>query len=298
MFDSRPTDSWSMFPTRLRRLLLWRWARVFLGLFVALNLLDVLRVRRNLVASQLASNISPARTRHERIFIASTHWNNENILRSHWNQAILNLAEYFGPDNIYVSVYESGSWDDSKGALRELDQSLDALNVRRSIVLDPTTHSDEIEKAPAQSGWIDTPRGKRELRRIPYLAQLRNRSLRPLEDLALTGLKYDKILFLNDVVFTVRSSGLVETCLQFTDLEFQLNDVVSLLNTNNGNYAAACALDFSKPPQYYDTFALRDSEGREPVMQTWPYFAARASRHAIKSASPTPVASCWNGMGE
>jgi len=75
------------------------------------------------------------------------------------------------------------------------------------------------------------------------------------------------------------------------------NDVLKLLNTNDGIYAAACSLDFSKPPLYYDTFALRDSEGHEHVMQTWPFFRSAQSREALKRFSPVPVASCWNGMG-
>src|SRR5271170_4688067 len=46
----------------------------------------------------------------------------------------------------------------------------------------------------------------------------------------------------------------------------------------------------------YDTFALRDAEGGRVVMQTWPYFRARASRGAIKAGLPIPVKSCLNGM--
>jgi hypothetical protein len=70
-----------------------------------------------------------------------------------------------------------------------------------------------------------------------------------------------------------------------------------LLDTNRGEYAAACSIDFSKPPDFYDTFALRDSDGHEAVMQTWPYFRASASRYAAQRLLPVPVVSCWNGMG-
>lgn len=115
----------------------------------------------------------------------------------------MDLAKHVGPNNIYVSVYESGSWDDSKGALRLLDRRLEELGVQRTIVLDETTHVDELGKAPASTGWIDTVRGKKELRRIPYLSELRNRSLKPLAEMALNGVTFDKVLFLNDVVFTV-----------------------------------------------------------------------------------------------
>jgi hypothetical protein len=110
--------------------------------------------------------------------------------------------------------------------------------VAREVVLDPTTHADEIAHPPAVSGngWIRTPRGRVERRRIPYLARLR--------ELAGNGTAFDFVLFLGDVVFKAQ-------------------DVIALINTNNGDYAAARALDFIKPPRYYDTFALRASEGHE-----------------------------------
>lgn len=73
---------------------------------------------------------------------------------------------------------------------------------------------------------------------------------------------------------------------------------MNLLSTRDGNYAAACSLDFSKPPQYYDTFALRDSRGDEALMSTFPYFRASASRNAMIAGHPVPVRSCWNGMGQ
>lgn len=69
-----------------------------------------------------------------------------------------------------------------------------------------------------------------------------------------------------------------------------------MLLTREGNYAAACALDFSQPPAFYDTFALRDSEGHEALMHQWPYFRSRSTRKALKRGTPTPVTSCWNGI--
>ncbi|KAI4172466.1 MAG: hypothetical protein LQ343_003556 [Gyalolechia ehrenbergii] len=213
----------------------------------------------------------------ERIFVASIHWNNESILRSHWNDAVLRLVEHFGPENVYISIIESGSWDDSKGALRLLDGELERLGAQKTIILDQATHTDEIAQTPGNSGWIDTARGKKELRRIPYLSRLRNRSLEPLAKLAEEGTKFDRVLFLNDVVFDT-------------------HDVTTLLSTRSGDYAAACSLDFSRPPHYYDTFALRDSSGEEAVTSTYPYFRSSASRNALISGQPVPVESCWNGI--
>ncbi|KAI9864754.1 MAG: hypothetical protein M1824_004661 [Vezdaea acicularis] len=227
-------------------------------------------------AAQDTSETPPPPTT-ERIFIASTHWNNEEILRSHWNLMVVKLAEELGPGQVYVSVYESGSWDDSKGALKELKDALEQKSIGNTMVLDKTTHLDEMNKVPAPEGWIDTPKGKKELRRIPYLAKLRNLSLKPLKELAAKDIKFDKILFLNDVVFAPQ-------------------DVLRLLATRDGSYAAACALDFENPPAYYDTFALRDDHGSKAVSQVFPYFSSSTSRQAAIADQPIPVQSCWNGM--
>lgn len=237
-----------------------------------------------------------------KIFIASIHWNNEAILRSHWIPGVLGLVKHFGEKNVYVSVQESGSWDDSKGALRDLDQALEKAGVGRKIILDDTTHEDEIKRAPADSGWIQTPRGLTELRRVPYLARLRNLVIEPLQELASAGEHFDKILFINDVVFTVCTTLsphlCSSSCSNVADVFYsQTEDVQRLIETRQGKYAAACSLDFSKPPAFYDTFALRDSEGHDALMQSWPYFRSRESRDALKASEPVPVTSCWNGIG-
>ena len=192
---------------------------------------------------------------------------------------MVDLVKEIGPDKAFVSIQESGSWDDSKDALRHLDAELENIGAYRKIVLDNTTHLDEVSRPPAVSGWIRTPRNKTELRRIPYLARLRNKVREPLHSLQRSGVTFDKILFLNDIVFT-------------------RHDVQKLLSTRDGNYAAACALDFSAPPRFYDTFALRDAKGHDFLMYTWPYFRARNSRRALMRNDPVPVVSYWNGMGE
>jgi len=244
-------------------------------IFIVWNAIEVTWVRHLLLQADFTNKEPPRPS--ERIYIASLHWNSEPVLRSHWNTAIVNLAEILGPENIFVSIYESGSWDKSKDALRELDRELDRMGVQRNITLSKTTHRDELSVTPVGDGWIDTPQGNKGLRRIPYLARLRNLALRPLEDLSREGVTFNKILFVDDAAFTAK-------------------DVLTLLNTNGGTYAAACALDFSIPPRYYDTFALRDSDGHGHLMQTWPFFRSSVSRDATKSFSPVPVASCWNGM--
>jgi len=232
--------------------------------------------------SRIPHRVSPTtdHVNHGRILIASMHWNNEPILRSHWNDAVLDLVKHFGPTNVFVAVLESGSWDNSKGALRELESHLASLDVARSIVLEDTSHVDEVSRTPLtnETGWILTSRGRKELRRITYLANIRNRVMEEMHRHSnSTGTRFDKVLWLNDVVFNTE-------------------DILTLLSTNDGHYAAACSLDFSKPPVYYDTFALRDLSGSKTVSSEWPYYFSGASRSALVSGDAVPVRSCWNGM--
>ncbi|KAF2030340.1 hypothetical protein EK21DRAFT_100554 [Setomelanomma holmii] len=232
----------------------------------------------SLYAHQQAASNAPSPSKNSRrIYIAAQHWNNARILRSHWNAALYDLVQELGVGNIFVSIYESGSYDDTKDALRELDTALDGLQVKRSIMLSDISHADEITRQPTEHGWVKTPTGETELRRIPFLSSIRNHVFDPLEALTAQGEHFDTILFLNDVVFTSE-------------------DVLRLLDTHGGDYAAACSLDFSKPPAFYDTFALRDTSGHEAIMQTWPYFRSSVSRHAVERGRPVPVTSCWNGM--
>lgn len=265
--------SYSFTIRRFPRSIALRFLIFFLLLWDSLNAVSLH------INQQVASNAPSPRRNAKRIYIAAQHWNTARILRSHWNAALHALVQELGIDNVFVSIYESGSYDDTKDALRELDSALGELQVKRNIVLSDISHADEISRQPADHGWIKTPSGETELRRIPFLASIRNNIFKALEALRKQGEEFDTILFLNDVVF-------------------RTEDVLRLLDTNGGDYAAACSLDFSKPPAFYDTFALRDSTGHEAVMQTWPYFQSRVSRHAMERGLPVPVTSCWNGMGE
>ncbi|KAI4215348.1 MAG: hypothetical protein LQ351_002248 [Letrouitia transgressa] len=245
----------------------------FLAVFL-LDLLSIVSARRRHQGSAIPADL---RQQEEKIFVSSIHWNNEAILRDSWNEAVIDLVNHFGPDRIYVSIFESGSWDDTKGALRLLDNELQSLGVPHSIVLEESTHADELARTPGPTGWIETPRGKKELRRVPYLSALRNISLKPLAKLAKEGIRFQRVLFLNDVVFSTE-------------------DIVKLLATRGGDFAAVCSLDFMRPPSFYDTFALRDSNGVEPISSTFPYFRSSSSRNAMVSGNPVPVQSCWNGI--
>lgn len=270
-----------------------RYIKIFVLLGIVWTIADTHYVRRTIVREAAKR---PVTLGDERIFIASIHWNNEAVLRNHWMPALVELAKKIGRNNVFVSVHESGSWDDTKEVLRTLENELAMEGIPRKITLDETTHAELINSPPGDEGWVETPRGGEELRRIPYLASLRNVALQPLYQEQNTSLRYDKILFLNDVVFTVSLCFIHGVAIGSSDCA-QSHDVQNLMVTRGGNYAAACSLDFSNPPRFYDTFALRDSEGHEALMQEWPYFRAAESRKALKLSEAVPVSSCWNGMG-
>ena len=271
---------------------LWRGTLLLLGAVLITDFIKSLWSGSNRHQNSSVSIPTPTPS----VYIASIFWNSAYILHTSWNSAILDLAEKLGATNIYISIYESGSWDESKQRLRQPHDVLITRGIRHRIILDETSHEDDIARPPAAEGWIKPPRGKTELRRIPYFSRLRNKTLEPLAELAANGTTLDKVLFLNDVAFTVIAPRLYYQ--ETLNCGRQIRDVWTLLETNNGNYAAVCALDFSKPPNFYDTFALRDIEGHEHLMMTYSYFRSHESRSAMVSHRPVPVQSCWNGMGK
>ncbi|RYO80209.1 hypothetical protein DL766_009329 [Monosporascus sp. MC13-8B] len=218
------------------------------------------------------------------VFIVSVHRNTELIQREAWNNAVLDIVKHLGPENVHFSAVESGSQDGTKDALVDLKAALDESHVSNTVSLGMTVWEqlDEIaarppSDGPREPGWIwNKAESQYELRRIPYLSRVRNQAMAPLRQLKAEGKHFDKVLWLNDVVF---------------DTE----DIVTLLNTRNGDYAAACGMDYKSPPLYYDTFALRDDMGLKTASLHWPWFQSPSSRASALRNEPVRVTSCWNG---
>lgn len=229
-----------------------------------------------------------------------------------WSNSLLKLVQDLGPENVFVSISESGSLENTKGALLDLEGELKKLGVKHRIVtgIDHLEQYDMLRNLPPigqRQGWVYTGRpesfaGKDgwEMRRIPYLAKQRNLVMEPLYEAA-EG-EWDKVLWINDVVFKVsfaaRDVQYMTICFRArcSNVE-QTEDVINLIQTNHGSYAAACALDFPETStEYYDTFALRDSNGHKTATQKFPLFHNSASLSAVRANTAVPVKSCWNGM--
>ncbi|KAI4110425.1 MAG: hypothetical protein LQ339_001290 [Xanthoria mediterranea] len=129
------------------------------------------------------------------------------------------------------------------------------------------------------------PDGSERTKRIAYLAEVRNRALRPLQ--MREAVRYDKLLFLNDVVFDPI-------------------EAVQLLFSTNANehgrssYLAACAVDFINPFKFYDTFATRDAEGYSMGLPFFPWFSDSGKgisrSDVIQGKDAVRVKSCWGGL--
>lgn len=182
----------SRYPKLRRRLL-----QLFLAIFVIWSTADVFLVHRHFNEKQTHLDYKPLR--RQRIFIASALWNNERSLPGHWGDVIVDLANVFGSDNLFVSVHETGSSDGTKDALHKFDKKLETANIGRSIVF--------ADQPPDDKALLDL--NPADPRRISYIAGLRNKSLRPLFQLRDDGIFFDRILFLSDVFFTVSSARLL-----------------------------------------------------------------------------------------
>lgn len=218
------------------------------------------------------------------VYIVSVHRNTEVIQRSAWNEAVLALVDYLGAENVHFSAVESGSQEGTKDALMELKAGLDLRGATNDISLGMTVWEqlDEIDARPPpdshEPGWIwNKAEDQFELRRIPYLSKVRNQAMEPLDRLRAEGRRFDKVLWLNDVVFDAQ-------------------DIQTLFDTRGGDYAAACSMDYKASPTYYDTFALRDDWGLKTASLHWPWFQSPKARASALRNEPIKVTSCWNGI--
>lgn len=127
------------------------------------------------------------------------------------------------------------------------------------------------------------------MKRIAFLAKVRNRALAPLDEApsAMQDAKFDKLLYINDVVFD------------------PIDAANLLFSTNQGadgkaDYRAACATDFINPFKFYDTFATRDLDGYDMGVPFYPFFTSAgqgASRKDVQhQKDAVRVRSCWGGM--
>lgn len=212
----------------------------------------------------------------QKIFIAASLYDlGGDLLGGSWGQSVLQLIDILGNQNVFLSIYENNSGPDARIAQVKFEQS---VQCKHSIVFDKDF---TVDDAPS----IELPDGTERVKRISYLAELRNKALLPLEDKS--SIRYDKILFLNDVIFDP---------IEATQLLFSTN----LDDNGHTSYRAACALDFINPFKFYDTYATRDAEGYSMGVPFFPWFSTAGNgisrKDVLSGKDAVRVKSCWGGM--
>ncbi len=217
-----------------------------------------------------------ANPNNEKVFIAASIYDKDgSLVDGAWGKAVLGLIDLLGPENAFLSIYENDSGAKAQVAFKGFE---DKVQCQHKLVSEDKMPIENLPK-------VTLPDGSHRVKRIAYLAEVRNRALRPLDEPS--NIKYDKLLFLNDVIFD------------------PIDAAQLLLSTNvddNGkaSYRAACAIDFINPFKYYDTFATRDLEGYSMGVPFFPWYSSAGGGHSrqdvLDGTDAVRVKSCWGGM--
>jgi hypothetical protein len=167
-------------------------------------------LRRWHCAEVAAYDTSIANLPPPRVFIAAMLANCAPLLSQHWIPALLKLVDKLGAENVFVSILENGSVDESRELLAGLEKNLTKRGVQCAFRYEENFRdgvafqSDGLlnrilGKEGTGDNWIKTDEGWFP-RRISYLAELRNMVLEPMIH---STRQFDKILFINDVIFSV-----------------------------------------------------------------------------------------------
>lgn len=211
----------------------------------------------------------PLTTLHnEKTFIAANIVDKE-LIDGAWGDAILNLVDLLGANNTFLSIYGGPS-----DALSHFQKRVPCNN---SIISE-----DELPVDLTKLMSVNTTGGPR-VPRISFLADVRNHALAPLD---VVETRFDRLLFLNDIVF-------------------HPEDAVRLLYSTNlvdgkAQYTSACSMDFINPFKFYDTFATRDQEGHRMGLPFYPWFTNEGKglsrKDVLSGTDAVRVKSCWGGM--
>ncbi|KAJ5188651.1 Mannosyltransferase 1 CMT1 [Penicillium cf. griseofulvum] len=212
---------------------------------------------------------------NQKVFIAAVLYDPQGKIASgQWGQALLKLIEIIGEQNVFLSIYENNSGQEGETALHAL---ADQVTCDKSIVSEPGLSLGELSR-------VTIPGGETRIRRIDYLAEVRNRALQPLQNGNTT---YDKLLYLNDVIFDP-----VEALQLLFCTNADANGVAQ--------YRATCAVDFSNPFKFYDTYATRDLQGYGIGLPFYPWFTTagrgQSRQDVLDGRDAVRVRSCWGGM--
>ncbi|KAF8465864.1 capsular associated protein [Russula ochroleuca] len=179
---------------------------------------------------------------------------------------LFRVSAILGYHNVFVSIYENGSTDQTKALLRIFDA------LARSVGLRVTIRTSQRTRGAFNH-------------RIEYLAEVRNAAFVPLHEQRNAENEYfDTIIFMNDILPCV-------------------DDLLELIYQSRLNNAGiTCATDYMfheelNSPVFYDNWVARDINGT--ALENAPFeaiFHDGASSMRFQQHLPVQVQSCWNGI--
>ena len=211
----------------------------------------------------------------QKVYIAASLYDpGGHLVGGQWSDNVLQLINLLGPENTFLSIYENDSGPEAQAAQAGLDARL------------PCNHSLVFQEHLGFEGVpnVTVPDGTTRVKRMAYLAEVRNKALEPLDQLST---HFDKVLYLNDVFFDPVDA-------------LQLLFSTNVDQNGQENYRAACAVDFINPFKFYDTFATRDLGGYSMGLPFFPWFSyggdTRSHSDVLEGSDAVRVRACWGGM--
>ncbi|KDQ06757.1 glycosyltransferase family 69 protein [Botryobasidium botryosum FD-172 SS1] len=211
---------------------------------------------------QIRQDIS---ARQHKYFFAINLYNSFDVIPDIF-ATLFRVSAILGHHNVFVSIYENGSTDQTKALLRILSALTRSVGLR--VVIRTSTRT----------------RGAFN-HRIEYLAEVRNAAMVPLFELRDgEGEVFDSIVFMNDVLPCV-------------------DDLLELIwQSRRQNAGITCAADYMfhdeiGAPVFYDNWVARDINGT--ALENAPFedvFHHPESAERFQNHLPIQVQSCWNGI--
>ncbi|KZS96751.1 hypothetical protein SISNIDRAFT_482545 [Sistotremastrum niveocremeum HHB9708] len=178
---------------------------------------------------------------------------------------LFRVGSVLGYHNVFVSIYENGSKDQTKALLRIFDALTRSVGMRITIRTSARTRGSFTH-------------------RIEYLAEVRNSAMVPLHERRDEGEFFDTVIFMNDVLPCV-------------------DDLLELIYQSRlQNAGITCAADYMYhddigAPVFYDNWVARDLNGT--ALENAPFeniFHHEESSSRFQRHLPVQVQSCWNGI--
>ena len=235
-------------------------------LFLVINIILFLnRIKFWIYFNNKEKTLPISSSKNTTFYITAMVVNMEIIIKNFIEQ-MKELISYLGKENVIISIVENGDSEDKTNIyLKEFQNYLNKNKIINKIVMNHEVDDPRKKIHPFK---------KYGKLRIQFYAELRNKCLEFLYELSNIDFNNTKIIFFNDIYF-------------------KYEDIIYLISTNNEDYDAVCAMDFSNI--FYDRWVSIDLDGNS-LLKNFPFFVNKEAQDLIVNHKPIRVFSCWNGV--